>query len=460
MFFERELYREFIEWAQTQSDKPGYVLYLQGPRQVGKTELLLKLGREQFDTYVYVDMKRDKEKFEYLMAYHSEQFGGATHPEASGPIWEGVFRDFGQGYANNGRTLVILDEIQESRSAYNAIRYMRRGLKSKLAVSGSYLGIVTQSHDFFIAVGDLHLMELSSMTFVEFLKACGAWSEYSLIKTFDLAEMRETEKEACERVRELYKVYCEIGGYPDVVEAWVNGRGMKTCRRISSDILKLLYNESSRYFGEIVGSTLWRHTLERVAAHMVTKSGDLDIAVAKEYFRGEESNGLEIRRKDKINALKWLEDCRIVGMVRLYDELGRVTSTSNKSQFYFRDMGMITQLCKNSVTLLPSDITGMTAENFVYLQLKEAAGKQFLEDDVWSYSSNREQIDFIIHNNERTRFGIEVKHGSGGTKSGDRALADGRIDYLIRVQDTYGRIEGNQATVPIFMLDKLPMVTS
>jgi len=63
-----------------------------------------------------------------------------------------------------------------------------------------------------------------------------------------------------------------------------------------------------------------------------------------------------------------------------------------------------------------------------------------------------------MHNHNRKRFGIEVKHGSGNTKSGDKALADGKINYLIRVQDTYGSVSDNQATIPIFMLDKLHLI--
>ena len=40
MFFERDLYAALAEWAR----KSNQALYLEGPRQVGKTELLKKLG--------------------------------------------------------------------------------------------------------------------------------------------------------------------------------------------------------------------------------------------------------------------------------------------------------------------------------------------------------------------------------------------------------------------------------
>jgi predicted AAA+ superfamily ATPase len=110
------------------------------------------------------------------------------------------------------------------------------------------------------------------------------------------------------------------------------------------------------------------------------------------------------------------------------------------------------------VSVLPSDLAGMYAENFVYLHLLEETGKLFIEKDVCSFNGVWGQIDFVMHSKERRRYGIEVKYGSGGTKSGDKALANGKIDYLVRVQDTYGSVSDNQATLPIFMLDKLHYV--
>ena len=453
MFFERELYKDLIHWAQ----KSRHALYLEGPRQVGKTELLQKLGREHFNTCVYIDIKRHRQKFETLMHYHTEKFGRSTFPEEMGEVWEGVFLDFETDYVNDPGTLVILDEIQESPEVYNSIRYIRRGLKSKLAVSGSYLGIATQSDEYWHSTGDIISMELASLSFREFLKANDIWGAYDKIQTVDIAQMSEPEKAICEQVRALYRIYCEIGGYPDVVSEWFYNKDIDACKAMNKQLLSLLYKESSNYFGDVVGGALWAYTLELVAAHMATKSGDLDIKIAKEGFRSDDSKGLEVHRKDKVNALKWLDDCKIVGMVRVYSELGSVADPGNKSQFFFRDMGIMTRLCENSAALLPSDIAGMFAENFVYMHLHGEAERLFL-GGVHSFSGSWGQIDFVMHNKNRKRFGIEVKHSSGGTKSGNKALADGKIDYLIRVQDTYGSIGDNLATIPIFMLDKLKYI--
>lgn len=453
MFFERKLYQDLIEWSKSSNQ----VLYLEGPRQVGKTELLKKLGREQFSICIHFDLRTNgtSDKLEALLETYTDKFGHAGFSEEKAPIWEAVFKELAPIYTNNEQTLVIFDEIQQSPAIYNSIRDIRRSLKSKLAVSGSYLGIAKQSDEYWEPAGDLYYAELASLSFVEFLKANNIWDKYDLIETFDWAKMTDVEQTTCEQVRNLYRIYCQIGGYPESVREWVRSQNIDSCKNITSNLLRALYRESNAYFGDVVGHGLWSRTLERVASHMVTKTGDLDITVAKDEFRNDDSKGLKIRRKDKVNALKWLEDCKIVGIAQVYDELGRVATPGNKSLFFFRDMGIMSQLCEKSTALLPSDLDGMMSENFVYLHLLDMAEKHFMESDVCSFSGSWGQIDFVMHTKERVRLGIEVKHSRGTTKTGDKALADGKIDYLIKVQDTYGSVSGKQATIPIFMLDKL-----
>ncbi|MCL2500736.1 MAG: AAA family ATPase [Defluviitaleaceae bacterium] len=457
VFFERDIYKELVSWVTIFS---GWALYLHGPRQVGKTTLLQKLGAEYFERFIYINLYIDdvREDLERSIRAHREKHGYTKTDEDYGPMWEEILTDYDPNYTNDPKTLVIMDEIQESSMAYNNIRQIRRGLKSKLAVTGSYLGVTSSFKSYKMPTGDIHRIEMSSLSFTEFLKANDIWECYTPIKTFDWAKMTDDEQATCERVRELYRVYCQIGGYPEVVNAWVTTRDIDICKSVTAKLLDALYRESSAYFEEIVGRTLWMNTLERVATHMITKSGDLDITIAKELFRDDSSKGMNVRRRDKINALKWLDECCITGVVRVYDKLEKVVSMSNKLFFYFRDMGLMTQLCENIVAVLPSDLAGMYAENFVYLHLLDDADDLFNEKEVRSFDGPLGQIDFVMHDKERKRYGIEVKHGKGETKSGDAALSEGRIDFLIRVQDTYGSVQDNQATIPIFMLDKLKYV--
>ena len=54
--------------------------------------------------------------------------------------------------------------------------------------------------------------------------------------------MTETTREICEQVRTLYRVYCQIGGYPAVVRNWVNYKEINSCKEIARDLLRQLYD--------------------------------------------------------------------------------------------------------------------------------------------------------------------------------------------------------------------------
>jgi hypothetical protein len=75
-----------------------------------------------------------------------------------------------------------------------------------------------------------------------------------------------------------------------------------------------------------------------------------------------------------------------------------------------------------------------------------------------SQSEQVKQIDFTFQTENQKLVGIEVMSGNGEKTSGDEALKSGKIDYLIRVTDTFGHIGDNVSTIPIFAFDKLGLV--
>lgn len=71
---------------------PGHIQLLTGPRQVGKTTLVLELAAEAGDAALYV---------------------AADGPEAALPgFWERLWRDAEERAASRGRALVLIDEVQ------------------------------------------------------------------------------------------------------------------------------------------------------------------------------------------------------------------------------------------------------------------------------------------------------------------------------------------------------------
>ena len=49
----RDIYRNLLEWKKNNS---GKVLEIEGARQVGKTYIISKFAKENYKTYLYINM--------------------------------------------------------------------------------------------------------------------------------------------------------------------------------------------------------------------------------------------------------------------------------------------------------------------------------------------------------------------------------------------------------------------
>jgi len=463
VYLERDKYQDMLKWKEYE-DRAS--LYLTGPRQVGKTYLLQKLGREEFSRCVYINFSdpEDLAKIDALMDKYRVDHNSQGFP------WHNFFKEFNAEYENEPDTLVIFDEIQESTRWYNFIRPVTRELNSRLAVSGSYLGIARKALGYWEPAGDLAEVALTSLSYTEFLKANGVYDAYSKVTAFNLSEVTEDEKTLFTRVQELYHVYCQIGGYPRVVERWLRVQGTDTeraaaCTPIIEQILEGFHRECRRYFPEIVSDFIWSRALQEVMRSIVSR--DLDLGTDKGSLASSMLN-IELQpagtytmlRKDKIAVLRWLSDCHFVGEAGVYDAIPFKEISNKKFQFYLMDLGILSWLCGQLRELKQSDLDGIRAENFVYLYLRERVKHDFIGIEVCTFidSNSQAEIDFVMWTKDRDTIGIEVKHSHGRTKSGDVALQKGHINKLIKLQDTFGGMEGEKIVLPLFAIDKMPLI--
>ncbi len=65
----RDIYEELLQWKKNNS---GLVLEVEGARQVGKTYILDKFAREQYEQYIYINMigKKVRAGFPELLSFN------------------------------------------------------------------------------------------------------------------------------------------------------------------------------------------------------------------------------------------------------------------------------------------------------------------------------------------------------------------------------------------------------
>lgn len=210
----RKFYDRLVQWKATKHQE---CLLVKGARQIGKTFIVEKFGREQYESFIEINF--------ILQPEACSIFEGSLKAED-------LYRKISAYDATRrmvpGRTLIFLDEIQECANARTALKSFALDGRYDVVASGSLLGIKYKNKKArerhvpkSIPVGYERQVTMHSLDFEEFLWARGIAEEaIGILKGY--CERRETVPDAVNRkYSDLLREYLIVGGMPAVVNAYV-----------------------------------------------------------------------------------------------------------------------------------------------------------------------------------------------------------------------------------------------
>lgn len=109
MELRRNIYQKLLNWK---NEKTGHVLELKGARQVGKTYILKKFGKENFKNMIYINMAEISGQ-DFLKCISVAGNWNPGEPRVEEPLKK-AFQLYEQTFSDDPETVVIIDEIQES----------------------------------------------------------------------------------------------------------------------------------------------------------------------------------------------------------------------------------------------------------------------------------------------------------------------------------------------------------
>lgn len=237
--FQRDIIIELRRWAEKGNRKP---LVLRGARQVGKTSVINEFGRE-FENYLYINLEI-KELYDL--------FVNATNVRE---LLVDLFAVKGQ-IQKEGRTLVFIDEIQNSPQAVSLLRYFYEELPHIYVVAaGSLLESLIDTHVSF-PVGRVEYMAMRPCSFREFLSASG----HDLLR-------RRIEKNPLrsngfhEKLIQLFNRYALIGGMPEVVAQYIERMDIVALNDIYDSLLFGYRDDVEKYARNRTQTEVIRHVL-------------------------------------------------------------------------------------------------------------------------------------------------------------------------------------------------------
>ena len=456
--FPREMYDELLYWKN--DIKNHYVLLLQGARQVGKTYLLKQFGKKEFKSFVYIDLSEDNNRFLDIYKRLSSNFSYKSDDEGKRLFLLNLLKLYDDSFEDSLDTLIVIDEIQESCEIYNLMRSFRRCLKSRVAFTGSYIGLTQYSKNFRTAAGDYTSLTLNSLSYLEFLNAMELYTKYKRIKSFEKLELTEFEYNFCSKIDSAYDIYTQIGGYPDVIKEYLRTKDVESAKRVIRNLLHSFYNESRRYFEGVIDDDYFNLSLMLTAQDIIRHTGDLDIE--KQTLSFVSSMNQEITRGEKISCLKWLISCNLIGVCHEYTDLVKLLTTKT-NKYYFTDLGFLNYFVDLLASVNESTKRGAIGENFVFLYFNSFANtlvphkNPVKQEFVYYFFSKQDkmEIDFILLTKSNEKIGVEAKFNRGTVKSADVALEDGKIDKVIKLIKRYGGVSEDKIIIPIFMIDHI-----
>lgn len=224
----RKIEEKLYEWKS--KDKLNKkCLVIKGARQVGKTYIIDKFCRENYENYIYMNFIENPS---YL-----DIFDGDLNVDN---LIKQITINIPNVNLVPDKTVIFLDEIQECPNARTALKFLAIDKRFDVIASGSLLGIKYKEVVSF-PVGQTETIEMYSLDFEEFLWANGI-KEEAIGYLKDYFEKKEIVPLAThEKMMQLFREYIVVGGMPDVVSVFVQthdfNRVLEVQRNIVNDYL-------------------------------------------------------------------------------------------------------------------------------------------------------------------------------------------------------------------------------
>lgn len=228
----REIIKNLIKWKDTESRKP---LIIYGARQVGKTYIIKKFGKEYYDNLIYVNFETNRE-----LSVQIEDSIDAKY------IINKLELFYGEKIIP-GKTLIFFDEIQVNERALTSLKYFCEDANEyHIIAAGSLLGIAINRENYSFPVGKVQMMNMYPLSFKEFLIAIGKENLIGEIqKHFENDE--RMDKDIHELCLKLYRTYLVVGGMPEVVQTYLEEQKIISTIDIQAEILASYERDMTKY---------------------------------------------------------------------------------------------------------------------------------------------------------------------------------------------------------------------
>ncbi|MBP5452602.1 MAG: AAA family ATPase [Treponema sp.] len=433
MAFQRNICKGLEEWKNSGEHKP---LVIRGARQVGKTTVIKDFGKS-FDTFIQLNLEKSGDR---------TFFTDELNPNIT---FQKICLE--KNIEPKGKTLLFLDEIQNSPQAIALLRYFYEEMPELYVISaGSLLEIIMEKHKISFPVGRVEYLYLYPMTFKEFLMAAGETQALSLLEEIPIQTW------AVPSLSKLYKTYTLVGGMPEAVSKFISIRDITKVSAVYRNLFTSYIDDVAKYASN--------KTEEQILTQFIE-------AAPKETGKRitfERFANTSYRSRAAGEALRKLQRAMLIYLRYPTTDLQLPlqTDTKRKPRLQFLDTGLVnfsTGIQGTYLTEEPIDTmyNGMIAEQITGQEILASSFYERKPPLFWVREETRSnaELDFILVDNSKI-IPVEVKSGKTGTLRSLHSYID-QTGIKLAVRLYSGEYSVENAVTPIgknpFTLINLPL---
>ena len=390
--FERKINHYFNAWKVKKDRKP---LIIRGARQVGKTFAVKEFAKNNFETFIYLNLEK------------AEDAGIFSEKMSVKNIFELIQLKKNLRLVP-GRSLLFIDEIQNSGIATSSLRYFYEEYPElHIMAAGSLLEARMKKEGFSFPVGRVEFCYMFPADFEEFILAL---KEKAVIEHICSASpMSEIPDAMHNHLLEKYYEYLAVGGMPEAVAKYAETRSFMDVDSIYDSIFTGYLDDAGKYSSEVKAGYI-RHIIE----HSPESAG---LPVKYESFGGS-----SFRSREMSEAFDLLENAMVIRRIHASSSLrAPITHNLKKSpKLVFLDTGLANYRLNVRAALLKmpeldSLFQGRIAEQAVAQSLISNHGNPLFRLAYWyrDKAGASAEVDYLIQQ-DTTLVPVEVKSGKEG----------------------------------------------
>ena len=382
----RKAYTRLLRWK---NEKQKKALCIVGARQIGKTTLVREFAKAEYSSFIEINF--------------------ITEPSA-GAIFAGDL-DIQTLIANLtayarkpmpvGKTLILLDEIQECPNARTAIKFLVEDGRFDYIATGSLLGTRYKEVRSY-PVGFEELYYMYPMDFEEFLLANGVQNATLQYLEKCFSNLQSVPAAIHQTICRLFYTYIVVGGMPDIVQTYVNTHDIGQVVLRQKDIL-VQYRLDITKYAPNTDKTKITMIFDNIPAQLDDKN--------RRFMLSRLADNARMNRY--LDSFKWLEDAGVA--LPCYNVTApqlplTLNIKHNLFKLYMCDTGLLCGACLENIqfAILQGDVTlnmGSILENVMAQQLK-SNGFNLNYFDSKRYG----ELDFVVQNGAQVDL-LEIKSG-------------------------------------------------